>query len=61
MVVVRQVEALWDAMKWMEDRMEAIDADRREEVQEAAQAAAQNTARVSIGACGFEQVKGHMK
>lgn len=44
--VQRQVEALWDAMKWMEDRMEKIDAERREELQEASRAAAQNTAKV---------------
>lgn len=44
--VQRQVEALWDAVKWMEDRMEAIDVDRRRELQEASRDAAHNTARV---------------
>lgn len=41
-----QVEALWDAVKWMEDRMEAIDAQRRGELEDASRAAAQNTAKV---------------
>lgn len=43
-----QVDALWDAVKWMEDRMEIIDADRRGELEEAARTAAQNTAKVSL-------------
>lgn len=47
-VVVRQVEALWGAMKWMEDRMEALDTDHREEIEQAAQVAAQITTRASI-------------
>lgn len=34
-------------MKWMEDRVEALDAHRQEDVQEASRAAAHNTARVS--------------
>lgn len=41
-----QVDALWDAVKWMEDRMEAIDAERRGELEEASRTAAQNTAKV---------------
>lgn len=41
-----QVDALWDAVKWMEDRMEAIDTERRGELEEASRTAAQNTAKV---------------
>lgn len=41
-----QVEALWDAVKWMEDRVEAIDAERRGELEDASRTAAQNTAKV---------------
>lgn len=46
--IQRQVEALWDAVKWMEDRMEVIDAERRDELREASRAAAENTARVTM-------------
>lgn len=42
-----QVDALWDAVKWMEDRMEIIDAERRRELEDAARTAAQNTAKVN--------------
>lgn len=42
-----QVDALWDAVKWMEDHMEAIDADRRQELEDASSVAAQNTAKVN--------------
>lgn len=42
-----QVDALWDAVKWIEDRMEIIDADRRGELEDAARTAAQNTAKVN--------------
>lgn len=42
-----QVDALWDAVKWMEDHMEAIDADRRQELEDASRAAARNTAKVN--------------
>lgn len=42
-----QVDALWDSVKWMEDRMEIIDADRRGELEDAARTAARNTAKVS--------------
>lgn len=47
----QQVEALWDAVKWMEDRVETIDVERREELQEASRVAAQNTARVRHMIC----------
>lgn len=46
-----QVDALWDAVKWMEDRMEIIDADRRAELEDAARTAAQNTAKVNPRKC----------
>lgn len=42
-----QVDALWDAVKWVEDRMEIVDTDRRGELEDAARAAAQNTAKVN--------------
>ena len=44
--VQQQLESLWDAMKWVEDRVEVADAQRREELQKASRTAAQNTARV---------------
>lgn len=44
-----QVDALWDAVKWMEDRMEIVDTDRRGELEDAARTAAQNTAKVRNG------------
>lgn len=42
-----QVDALWDAVKWVEDRMELIDADRRRELEDASRTAAENTAKVN--------------
>lgn len=45
--VQRQVEALWDAIKWMEDRMEVIDKERRGELLEASRIAAKNSAKVA--------------
>ncbi len=55
-----QVDALWDAVKWVEDRMELIDADRTRELEDASRTAAENTAKVSVrkdvaiwGVCGF--------
>lgn len=43
-----QVDALWDAVKWMEDHIETIDADRRDGLENASRVAAQNTAKVSL-------------
>lgn len=42
-----QVEALWSAVKWMEDRMQAIDVQRNGELQHACRVAAQNAAQVA--------------
>ncbi|CBN73819.1 hypothetical protein Esi_0007_0108 [Ectocarpus siliculosus] len=52
-----QVEALWDAVKWMEDRMEAIDAERRGELEDASRTAAQNTAKVEVAKMERERIK----
>lgn len=50
-----QVDALWDAVKWVEDRMEIIDKDRRAELEDAARTAAQNTAKVNPRIVLFEE------
>ncbi|CAM9160584.1 unnamed protein product, partial [Hapterophycus canaliculatus] len=52
-----QVDALWDAVKWMEDRMEAIDAERRGELEEASRTAAQNAAKVEVAKMERELIK----
>ena len=62
---------MWDAVKWMEDRMEAIDAERKGELQEASRMAAQNTARVrekttkpitnTVATSGLQREKNHSK
>ncbi|CAM9243513.1 unnamed protein product, partial [Ectocarpus fasciculatus] len=52
-----QVEALWDAVKWMEDRMEAIDAERRGELEDASRTAAQNTAKAEVAKMERERIK----
>lgn len=43
-----QVDALWDAVKWVEDRMELIDTDSRRELEDASRTTAENTAKVSV-------------
>eukprot|EP00903_Cladosiphon_okamuranus_P008557 g8211.t1 len=52
-----QVDALWDAVKWMEDRMEIIDTDRRGELEDAARVAAQNTAKGEVAKMERERMK----
>ncbi|CAN0270172.1 unnamed protein product [Ascophyllum nodosum] len=55
--VQQQLESLWDAMKWVEDRVEVADAQRREELQKASRTAAQNTARVQVASVEQERMK----